>query len=344
MEGYNDSRVNYELLGKFLSGECTPAEARSVEEWLAASPENPKILEALQVLWAESEEAAEQGTGVDVDAAWNKVQGRIDQNDRLKLRRSVRKSPAMWFIRIAAGLFLVACVGLVLMLNYFSKLPATELLSLKAEASSVTDTLPDGTIVTLNAHSELQYPKQFAGNERQVQLKGEAYFDVAHDQAHPFRIHAGAADVRVLGTSFNLIARGDLVKVAVQTGKVELTQVDTVAGKPKERVVLTKGMRGSYDAKTKAMEVSESLVENDLFWKTKTLVFQETPLTEVVAQLNQALGDSIVIGSDAIRNCPLTTTFEKPSIAAALNVIVATFNLQLIRDEKHYEIQGAGCN
>ncbi|HEX2899982.1 MAG TPA: FecR domain-containing protein, partial [Bacteroidia bacterium] len=259
-------------------------------------------------------------------------------------RRMVRRSPTMWFIRIAAAVLFVVSIGLVLVLNHYSRLPETQLATLDSGDHSLTDTLSDGTVVTLNAHSRLEYPLKFARNERQVKLEGEAYFDVAHDPQHPFRIHAGSADVRVLGTSFNLNARGDKVKVAVQTGKVELSQADSVAGNPRQRLLLTAGMAGSYDGKAKRMQQERGEAENALFWKTKKLVFRNEPLDQVVAALNAVLGDSIVIGNAAIGRCTLTTTFEKPSIAAALEVIAATFNLEIIRDEKHYEIKGIGCN
>jgi transmembrane sensor len=72
-------------------------------------------------------------------------------------------------------------------------------------------------------------------------------------------------------------------------------------------------------------------------------VFRDQPLETVVAELNALLGDSIVIGNDAIRRCALTTTFEKPSIASALNVIAETFNLEVTHNEKSYTIQGSGC-
>lgn len=343
MEGYKDSHVHYELLGKFLSGECTAEETALVEEWLAVSPDNPGVLEALRELW-EQAPASRVEQEVDVDAAWHLVQSRMRQREDLRLRKMVRRSPAMWFIRIAATLFVVVCVGLVLVLNRFNRMPETQVMVVESGMGTQTDTLPDGTVVTLNAHSRLEYPQQFARDERRVQLKGEAYFEVAHDPAHPFRIQAGGAEVRVLGTTFNLNARGDLVKVAVQTGRVELSLRDSMAGQPRQRLLLAAGMAGTYDAQSHTLQPSQGEVENDLYWKTGQLVFRNQPLALVVQQLNATLGDSIVIGSEAIRDCPLSTTFDHPSIASALDVIKATFNLEVIHDEKQYTITGMGCN
>ncbi len=343
MEGLNEGGVNYELLGRYLGGECSTEEIGLVEQWLADSPENERILEALQEIWLQSMDAGEP-MPVDVEAAWERVKMHIEDVKSAEIRKMVRRSPTMWFIRIAAAVAFVVSIGLVLVLNHYSKLPETQLATLDSGDYLLTDTLPDGTMVTLNAHSRLTYPLKFAGKERLVQLEGEAFFEVAHDPQHPFRIHAGAADVRVLGTSFNLSARGDNVKVDVQTGTVELSEADSLEGKPRQKLLLQAGKAGSYDGKAKRIRQEQGEVENALFWKTKKLVFRDQPLTQVVAKLNAVLGDSIVLGNDAVGRCALTTTFEKPSIAAALEVIAATFNLEIIRDEKHYQLQGAGCN
>jgi transmembrane sensor len=343
MEGFNDSGINYELLGRYLGGECSLDECRLVEDWLNASPENPKILDALQEIWVQSA-ASYAVEAVDVDAAWQRVQAHVEDEKRIEVRRQIRRSPTMWFIRIAAAVLFVVSIGSVFVLNHYSRLPETELVALKTNDLSLTDTLPDGTVVTLNAHSRLEYPMKFAGKERQVKLEGEAFFDVAHDTAHPFRIHAGAAEVRVLGTSFNLRVRDDDVKVDVQTGTVELCAADSLADQPRQRILLKAGTAGSYDVKSKVLKKEQGEVENALFWKTKTLVFRNQPLQQVVAQLNAVLGDSIQLENPAIGRCALSTTFENPSIAAALDVIAATFNLEIIRDEKHYTVKGNGCN
>lgn len=100
----------------------------------------------------------------------------IEDVKSAEIRKMVRRSPTMWFIRIAAAVAFVVSIGLVLVLNHYSKLPETQLATLDSGDYLLTDTLPDGTMVTLNAHSRLTYPLKFAGKERLVQLEGEAFF------------------------------------------------------------------------------------------------------------------------------------------------------------------------
>ncbi|MFN8397683.1 MAG: FecR domain-containing protein [Bacteroidia bacterium] len=338
MEDSKDSHLDDALLGRYLAGDCSPEEAREVDSWAAQSPENQALLDDLRAVWDSAEPGEE--TTVDVDNAWSRVQSRVQAHEDKQLRRRIRRSPSMWFIRIAAGIFVVFCVGLVLVLNRYNRPAQAKLLAIESGAQSLTDTLPDGTVITLNRNSRLEYPEQFSGDLRLVSLKGEAYFDVAHDAAHPFRILAGEAQVTVLGTSFNLDARTERVSVAVQTGKVELAAVDSSAG---QRLLLQAGAAGTYDAAKNVVRLDTVQVENAAFWKTQRLVFEGEQLQDVVAELNAALGDSIRILSPEVGGCPLNTSFERPTIASALGVLKATFGLEVNRNGKYYEITGGAC-
>jgi transmembrane sensor len=346
MKGYNDSDVDYELLGRYLAGECSADEASRVVAWLSAKPENQATLDALREVWnlAEAEKPAQE---VDVDAAWSRVQGRLQSGKAPEMRlRDLRPQAPMRaqrFLRVAAMLFVALSIGLVFFLLRQRGNPSTEVLAWVTTDATLSDTLPDGTVVTLNRNSRLDFPARFAGNERVVALQGEAFFDVAHDSLHPFRIHADGADVKVLGTQFNLRNVGGTVRVEVASGKVEFSEVDSAKAGSGKKVVLTAGMAATYNEGDKEMQHEAAWSENDLFWKTGRLVFQNRPLRDVVAELNQVLGDSIAIADAAIGDCRLTTTFERPSIVSALDVIQATFNFTVAFDGKMYLLNGTSC-
>ncbi len=355
MEGPIDDSAMLELLGKHLAGECSPEETAMVQAWMAAAPENARTYEALVGIWEQAPAPDVQAQAAE-DAAWLRLQARMhgqaqaaqavpgpDQDGATILQMPRPSSSRTWFLRIAAMLAVAVSISLVFYLNQSRKNPAAELLSLASGDEPLTDTLPDGTIVSLNAHSRLDYPAQFAGTERVVVLQGEGFFDVAHDAAHPFRIQAGVADVRVLGTSFNLSARGDQVRVAVQTGTVELAAHDSLVQQPKARLRLTAGMKGSYDGQRRSMQQEQGEVENDQYWHTGRLVFRDASIGRVVEQLNAVFADSIALGNPAIANCRLNTSFERPSIDAAVAVIAETFDLSVTRNGKIYLLDGEAC-
>ncbi len=123
-------------------------------------------------------------------AAYGNVQGR-------QLR--------MYALRIAATLLILAGIYMVI---FFLTRPAGEVV-IAAVNGNITDTIPDGTIITLHQGSTLAYSQDFNENERRIRLSGEAFFEVTRDTAKPFVVEAGGAGVKVLGTSFLVSVRSE---------------------------------------------------------------------------------------------------------------------------------------
>ena len=137
-------------------------------------------------------------------------------------------------------------------------------------------TLSDGTIVYLNAESELRYPVKFVGDDRRVYLSGEAYFDVVHDKAHPFVVDVKNSTVRVLGTSFDVRAYADEDEVltTLVQGSVRFSAgKESVILEPGEQVVLDKSGR---------LETRE--VDTYLYtaWKDGVFAFKRQRLEEIM--------------------------------------------------------------
>lgn len=137
--------------------------------------------------------------------------------------------------------------------------------------------LGDGTIVYLNSETVLKYPVQFVGNERKVELSGEAYFEVRHDEAHPFIVKTAHSEVKVLGTSFNFRSYPDEKQVAATlvSGKV-----DFIADN-RQKVALSPGEQAVMNEDGK---VSKKEVETYLYtaWKDGDFVFHKQRLEEVM--------------------------------------------------------------
>ena len=137
-------------------------------------------------------------------------------------------------------------------------------------------TLSDGTIVYLNAESELRYPVKFVGEDRRVYLSGEAYFDVVHDKAHPFVVDVKNSTVRVLGTSFDVRAYADEDEVLTT-----LVQGSVRFSAGKEPVILEPGEQVVLD-KSGRLETRE--VDTYLYtaWKDGVFAFKRQRLEEIM--------------------------------------------------------------
>ena len=144
--------------------------------------------------------------------------------------------------------------------------------------------LSDGTRVWLNAESELRFPVQFVAGQRDVYLKGEAYFDVRRDTARRFVVHLNESNVTVLGTSFNIKAYGDenYIYTTLVEGRVRFT-----SEKDQQQVTLKPGMQSVLDLASGKTELKEVDVEQFVAWRQGRFVFASTTLEDLMCQLKR---------------------------------------------------------
>lgn len=142
-------------------------------------------------------------------------------------------------------------------------------------------TLPDGSKVWLNAASSIRYPIAFIGNERRVELTGEAYFEVAKDARKPFHVITPTQDVEVLGTHFNVNAYADepAVKTTLLEGSVKVRSENSVVLKPGEQSVLE-------PHSPLAINHSPDL-EQVMAWKNGFILFNKTDLKSIMRQVDR---------------------------------------------------------
>ncbi|WP_299581082.1 FecR domain-containing protein [uncultured Sunxiuqinia sp.] len=193
--------------------------------------------------------------------------------------------------------------------------------------------LPDGTTGWLNGDSYLTYPVHFLQN-RSVELKGEAYFDVREDKRSPFLVNAGGLDVEVLGTQFNVMAYDDFhrVEVTLDEGAVQVRKEGTSLNEvlvPKEHLVMD----------TRENQVSVKTVQTHYFtsWKDGFLEFRNVPLHEVAARLGRWYNTDIIIQDEALKQIPYRATFKDESLerVLALLALSAPINYEIIEPKKN---------
>lgn len=191
--------------------------------------------------------------------------------------------------------------------------------------------LQDGSRVSLAKNSRLIYPKRFGSNERTVELKGEAFFEVAKDANHPFLIYANETVTKVIGTSFRIRAfQGNAkVVVSVTTGKVsvfsrkELEQSATPRG-----VILTANLQAEFSGSRQ--QFSKTLVENPLVLTAEKNIqfeFNDTPLSQVFSTLQKAYGIEIIYDPELVENRTLRVSLDNESLYEKLNIVCNTMGM-----------------
>jgi ferric-dicitrate binding protein FerR (iron transport regulator) len=299
--------------------EATPDEQLVVREWLQADAANGKYYEHFKTIWNESKTLAANIT-VDEKAAWQKFKGRIQATTDKQKAKTVHLS-SIRKLQVAAAV-IAFVVGGWLLYNTLHQTAAVAMVNKQTFLSIAVDTLSDGSIVTLNKNSALSYPTAFKGKTRTVQLKGEAFFAVAHDKARPFIVQADNVSIKVVGTAFNVKHYDSSIQVIVESGIVEVSN-------PTQAVLLHKGeevLIQNSNAVLKKSIVTDSLYN---YYRTKEIICSNTPLSAVITTINEAYNTHIVLGSEALQQLQLSTTFKNEDLKTVISVIQQTFDLRV---------------
>lgn len=185
-------------------------------------------------------------------------------------------------------------------------------------------TLADGTRVWVNSASEVRFPNCFSGEKREIYVKGEVYLEVARDEKHPFVVHAGENEVRVLGTSFNLTAYPDEQEVitTLVEGSVEFwNDQSSIRLKPGEQSVL--------DLVTNKLEKQKVDVSIYTSWVSGTYEYERMPLSDITRQLSRWYDVQFVYESTEFSNHPFTGVVKRDqSLEEVLSIIEKTTNIK----------------
>jgi ferric-dicitrate binding protein FerR (iron transport regulator) len=322
------------LISKYLSQEATPEEVQVVNAWISGSDENRRYFQQISMLF---EKAPSVGEFIqfDTDAAWKKVRSNLKNNSAGKIRTmGPEKSSLAWIYRVAAGITLFIGVGLYYFIN--QNTPSTPL-EVIAKQNSVTDTLPGGSEVVLNKKTTLKYAFNKKKKLHEVKLKGEAYFNVRHEDDEDFLIEADGVFIRDIGTSFNVKAYPgtDIVEVVVEEGEVIFYTKDNPG------IHLQASGKGVYNKKTKKFTIDQPEA-NVLAYKTRFFIFSGTSLKDVAEELN-GVYDSKIIVPERLRNCQVTVSFQDETLEEIAAIIAETLNLKTKVSGKFIELEGSGC-
>lgn len=194
--------------------------------------------------------------------------------------------------------------------------------------------LSDGTVVYLNSESRLKYPAGFTGERREVELEGEAYFEVTPDKEHPFLVNTGELCVRVLGTGFNVSAyrEENVSGVTLAHGAVVVGEAGKETSlKPDEQFILDKST-----GKTSVQQVDANKI---CAWKSGMLYFEGMALEELVIKLNRWFDAQFFFTAEELKHLKFTGALCKyASLAYNLSLLEATTNIQFVLKDKVVEI------
>lgn len=242
----------------------------------------------------------------------NREEGKLKlQHFMRERRRKSVKTISLQFMKYAAVAFILSALSSLVTFYWTKKEQAVTVVTrntLHTPAGQRAKlTLQDGTTVWLNANSTLTYPSQFIGNERRVQIQGEAFFHVAKDASKPFIVTSGKVEMEVLGTQFNVkhYPQEEQLQTSLLEGAVRVycpeSDAQGVILKPHQQVMVT----------DKEMVVSDFCSEDPFLWRNGIYAFNNEPLKNILQKLELYYDVEIHVTHPSILNGSYTGKFRQ---------------------------------
>ena len=307
---------DWELLARELAGESAPGDAARI------TPEHREMLQAIDDLTSELK--SDIPHDLDVEGALAKVKARpgFTHRDIIPLDSGLRNR---WHVPMpalaAAALLAVGFASWMAYRNRPRETAVTPLPRMLGTGVGVRDsmTLVDGTRIVLGPLSSVKVVSGYGSGSREVEVRGDAWFDVTHDASKPFTVHAGSATIIDVGTTFAVRSDDPAgVSVSVSDGAVSLRQMNTPVS---QGVILKAGDNGLLQNDGRVVARRGSATEDDVAWLKGRLVFRDAPISRVAAEMRKWYGIELKVADKALNNRHLTATFAGEPAERVLETI-----------------------
>ncbi len=197
--------------------------------------------------------------------------------------------------------------------------------------------LPDSSVVWINSGSKITYNSKFGGNNRKIELVGQAFFNAAHNRKIPFVVNVNGFLVKVLGTKFdvNAYSAEKNIRVVLESGRVELNR----ASDHDFKYTLSPGEMATFNPKNNSLTIDK--VKPELFssWKEGVLIFRDKPMAEVLDELQRRYNIDIEVKDADIYNSVFTARISDEPLDKILKSMEFSCSVKatLIRDAKNVE-------
>jgi len=333
------------LISRNLSGEASEQENYELKQLLQSQPHLIQQYELLKKLWKPEENSQQKIDPAKISHILQlsavesvlKDNNGVDSTSRITRRKQIFR----W-----AALFVAIC-ALVLGLKWLLSSRLTKVQEVVAKKGSRTRTiLPDGSTVWINAGSRIVYEPGFNGQQREVTLYGEGYFDVVKDPQRPFIVHAGKINIKVLGTVFNVKSYPDdeTMETTLLKGLVQITTSNQneapIYLHPNQKIILPQSMAvaksntplkpaeeqadGDENISSSITNLDTSLNENErseTAWIYDRLEFRGDTFVELAKKLERWYNITIHFEDAYVRTLTFNGSLENETVAQAFNAL-----------------------
>jgi transmembrane sensor len=321
------------MIVKELKGESTNEESQKITQWVTKDAANLKIYNELWSAYALASPNV-SAFQTDKEVAWSKISKKI-----ITSRRS--SNFVIQFSRIAAAAVLFFLAGIAVQFFTSSKISPGFLNQYSTvivpEGQKSMVVLPDGSKVWLNSGTTLKYKSDFNTTVREVEIDGEAYFDVKKDKTRMFKVNTGEVNVEVYGTAFNVknYKEEKKLEVTVENGNVGVIRAGS------KLADLIKGKQATIHSDNKEVVVSSASVDVVTAWKNNQLIFDGTPFEDGIRYLERWYGVKIQIEEKIKKQHNYTFKVKTESLRELLKLLQVITPLTYKIDGKNVTIKYA---
>lgn len=318
--------VDFNVIKRYLDGTGQKGDREKIFSWFSDIPAESDLRRQYNRYWNELS-ADLNLEGYDEEKILGKIYHEIkleesESSEKPKTGRGVGQKVITLFTRIAAVLFIPLTIFIFINRERFISTGYTAYSEIYAPAGTRAKfNLPDGSSGYLNGGSTVKFPTEFRGKSREVNLKGEAFFDVLSNPQKPFVVSGSNINVVAYGTSFNVEAYPEdkINKVTLVKGKVE------VLGKTNNKVqslgMLTPGEMCVFNKEKSSYQFVQVDAHKIVSWKDGKLAFTNEPFEEVVKKLNRRYSVNIIINDEKLKTYTYLATFEDETLDEVLKLI-----------------------
>ncbi len=329
----NDNNHIDQLIIRSLNKEASEKEIEELHRWMDASKENRNYFDGIRLVYQQAEQSSPVFT-FNTDKAWDEVQKKMYQNvTPIEAEHKIfLQYHSLWF-RVVASIVILFVVSTIILWRV-NDINLSSRVQIETINKIHKTTLPDNSKVILNKYSKVTYTKDFSKNNREINLEGEAFFDLKHDSTIPFIIRTDEVFIKDIGTSFNVKSYKDsaFVKVYVMTGQIMFYSANNSG------LSVFPGEIGIYDKKKHTFSKLKSTDSSVIKYIKRILVFEGNSLQSVVDQLNRMYVQKIVIVDPELKDREITVTFENENLEDIIHIIAETLGLRVRKQDQQWEI------
>ena len=332
----------YELVmdSSFKKGVKHPTSEEGLfwEAWIAKHPDKEEQVQVARQIILSMNFKTHYLSQADIHAVWKKLDNKIEQRTHVasKAPSSGKTAyPIFSTWQKVAAVF----IGLgILSASLLFMLHDTTVHYTTQYGETKTVVLPDSSTVILNANSTLTYHSNWDSKTlRNVALKGEAFFSVMHTANHQkFIVHTSNLAVEVVGTEFNVNNRRGETQVVLNRGKVKLNlpadATEGSTGNQPQPVLMKPGELVEY--REESHQINKKVVDTEPYisWKDNLLIFEDTPVREIIRVLEDNYGLQVMVKDSTLVNRKFSATYPADDIEVLLRALSKSFSMSVSAD------------